>query len=552
MDASLARADLTPGPNGPGVPVPGTLYLHQDLLGSTVLVTDPAGSVVTSVSYLPYGQVDGPRSSGPDIFRAKYSGNEWDESLGLYYFGARYYDPATAQFMSPDPEYQGYSPYSFVGNNPESALDPDGEFWFLAAVVIGVIAGMYGGAAAVNHNPNPADWEWDNGKTYAALLGGGLIGGFGGAASAALAGQGLALGIMGELVISGAENAAFTAMGGGSGKDILESFAEGAAFGLAATAGGAALGAVGSRLLSAFARRGAEAAEETAEGIAQGVRRGDDACSSFVAGTLVSLDIGAKPVEELVAGMTVWAHDTRTEKNYTAQITEVSSRTVHEVVTIETDESSVTATREHPFYVQGRGWVRADALATNDTLRTRSGTAAVKAVRVESRTQQVFSIGVSPFHDYFVADAELLVHNVFCPKVDLSRRPRWDSTVKPYLEAKQTAKLVGKSRWIRSAVTAPGAKKPVVMLASKKVLSGKRWATVWEIDHARAPYRSLKRLATKTNTKITAVHWRAINNYKANLRLITRAENRSHKFEPSDAAGDKAAKKILQALKLWS
>lgn len=63
------------------------------------------------------------------------------ELIGLYYFRARYYDPAVGRFISRDPVWDPTNvgnPYTFVGNSPVTLTDPTGEIaplaWaFLAA-----------------------------------------------------------------------------------------------------------------------------------------------------------------------------------------------------------------------------------------------------------------------------------------------------------------------------------------------------------------------------------------------------------------------------------
>jgi RHS repeat-associated protein len=59
----------------------------------------------------------------------KFNGKELDDSTGLYYYGARYYDPRISVWMSVDPlaeKAPNYSPYLYVNNNPANAIDPDG------------------------------------------------------------------------------------------------------------------------------------------------------------------------------------------------------------------------------------------------------------------------------------------------------------------------------------------------------------------------------------------------------------------------------------------
>jgi RHS repeat-associated protein len=76
----------------------GTIeYYHQDALGSTRVKTDSSGASIFSDNYKPYGVDYG--QSGSEEF--KYTGKPVDSS-GLYYYGARYYDPETGRFTTAD------------------------------------------------------------------------------------------------------------------------------------------------------------------------------------------------------------------------------------------------------------------------------------------------------------------------------------------------------------------------------------------------------------------------------------------------------------------
>jgi len=62
--------------------------------------------------------------------RYKFNGKELDQATGLYYYGARYYDPKISTWLSVDPlaeKYQAYSPYNYTLNNPINLIDPDGR-----------------------------------------------------------------------------------------------------------------------------------------------------------------------------------------------------------------------------------------------------------------------------------------------------------------------------------------------------------------------------------------------------------------------------------------
>ena len=154
--SALLSGDTT---HGPAV---GTYYYHSNHIQSTSVVTDASGNEVTRMVYLPYGEISPANSAGADTVTAKYTGQEYDDSFGLYYYNARYYDPALGRFLSPDPivsdpgNLQSFNRYSYVLNNPIKYIDPTGHFnvlGFLAGLglaVLGVVAYVtgYGASAA--------------------------------------------------------------------------------------------------------------------------------------------------------------------------------------------------------------------------------------------------------------------------------------------------------------------------------------------------------------------------------------------------------------------
>ena len=104
-------------------------FYHPDHLGSTSLVTNSYGEITQNISYIPYGEIFVEETAGgwqsPYYFNAK----ELDEETGLYYYGARYLDPAGARWLSADPmleKYVGMTPYNYCAGNPVRLVDPDG------------------------------------------------------------------------------------------------------------------------------------------------------------------------------------------------------------------------------------------------------------------------------------------------------------------------------------------------------------------------------------------------------------------------------------------
>ncbi|GJM65022.1 RHS repeat-associated core domain-containing protein [Persicobacter diffluens] len=58
-----------------------------------------------------------------------FNGKELDDETGLYYYGARYYDPRSSVWLSVDPlgeERSWLSPFNYCQNNPIIRIDPDG------------------------------------------------------------------------------------------------------------------------------------------------------------------------------------------------------------------------------------------------------------------------------------------------------------------------------------------------------------------------------------------------------------------------------------------
>ncbi len=104
-------------------------YYHSDHLGSASYITNLDGEVVQHIEYVPFGEVFIEERNNTWNTPYLFNGKELDEETGLYYYGARYYNPRISLWYGVDPvaeKYPNFSPYCYTMNNPVMLIDPDG------------------------------------------------------------------------------------------------------------------------------------------------------------------------------------------------------------------------------------------------------------------------------------------------------------------------------------------------------------------------------------------------------------------------------------------
>ncbi|MDD4910169.1 MAG: toxin TcdB middle/N-terminal domain-containing protein [Candidatus Omnitrophica bacterium] len=131
------------------------IYYHSDHLGSSNVITNQSGETIERNEYTPYGSF-AKQTSVESATNYHFTGKELD-SFGLYYYGARYYDPYIGRFITPDPTIQHpYDPqdlnrYAYCRNNPINYVDPSGYGWFkkfwqkisgFVAAIVGTVVGI--------------------------------------------------------------------------------------------------------------------------------------------------------------------------------------------------------------------------------------------------------------------------------------------------------------------------------------------------------------------------------------------------------------------------
>ncbi len=133
----------------------GARSFLTDALGSTLALADSTGALQTQYTFEPFGNTSTTGTATANSFA--YTGRELD-ATGLYFYRARYYNPALGRFISEDPLGFGSGDtnlYSYVGNRPLDYNDPSGKTPAVVAIPVllgageGVLAATGVGAVVV-------------------------------------------------------------------------------------------------------------------------------------------------------------------------------------------------------------------------------------------------------------------------------------------------------------------------------------------------------------------------------------------------------------------
>lgn len=145
--------------NGPGVDnklrqasaATGSLYFHQDHLGSTSALTDINSNVAERGQYESFG--DGVSSS---LTRYGYTGRERDAATNLIFYRARWYDPEEGRFTVEDPIglRGGLNAYRYGMSDPVRFTDPSG----LNCTAVGATVTCTSSVGPPVSFPRPSGW----------------------------------------------------------------------------------------------------------------------------------------------------------------------------------------------------------------------------------------------------------------------------------------------------------------------------------------------------------------------------------------------------------
>ncbi len=112
---------------GTGTPI----FLLGDHLGSMSITATSSGVLDSEIRYYPWGAERW--SSGVSFTNYRFTGQRYETGIGLYFYNARFYDPAAGRFISADTivpgagNPQAFDRYAYTLNNPIRYIDPSGH-----------------------------------------------------------------------------------------------------------------------------------------------------------------------------------------------------------------------------------------------------------------------------------------------------------------------------------------------------------------------------------------------------------------------------------------
>lgn len=134
---------------------------------------------------------------------------------------------------------------------------------------------------------------------------------------------------------------------------------------------------------------------------------------------------GLVAIENIQPGDVVLAANEETGEYAYKEVVRTFVNTTEEITHVTISDSEgvqevIDSTPQHPFYVEGKGWVEASALHAGMTIWFANGTkGTVEDISKEGLEEPVtvYNFEVADFHTYFVGESGVLVHNT-CPDIE--------------------------------------------------------------------------------------------------------------------------------------
>ena len=130
----------------------------------------------------------------------------------------------------------------------------------------------------------------------------------------------------------------------------------------------------------------------------------------FVAGTPIWTISGPMQIEKINVGELVLAQDPGNGEMAYKPVLAAVTRPASPVIEVRIGEHLIRCARGHPFWVSGKDWQMAKELKAGEWLHTAHGPVQIDSAE-PSDEAVCYNFVVADFHDYFVGDAKVLVHD---------------------------------------------------------------------------------------------------------------------------------------------
>jgi RHS repeat-associated protein len=317
----------------------------------------------------------------------RYAGEYWDDTTGLQYLRARWYDPGTARFMGED-TYQGeisnpqsLNGYAYVANNPLIYVDPSGHYFeTIDYQELRILLNEARLKSGSSKNQNYQLYKDFIRKRYD------FVSIYGGANQ---------YNYLYDLLTGTSDYKNSSGKSDWAKDQLLSAYQK---WTDAEVLGIAAMGMISDVNFSGKGKYSGK------------VKSGK--CNCFTAGTKVQTDEGEKPIEEIEVGEKVLAKSDETGEVAYKEVVGLFQKQADEIYYVHIGDEIIEVTGEHPFWLDGKGWTFVKDLKAGDLLVSSDGSKlAIDKIEKEPRKATVYNFEVKDFNSYFVSNLGVWVHN---------------------------------------------------------------------------------------------------------------------------------------------